>query len=116
MSKKSTYFLGILLVIVIGCLFQWYLCCLPGETTTNEETTQEAVTATSQATKIPFSVQEDNGELSYDVAENFNFQASNYTIENEIPHGVDNGIMMIQEYLNSLENKELDITGYYTAE
>ena len=108
MSKKSTYFLVILLVIVIGCLLQWYLSCLSGDTTTNEETTQEAVTATSQTTKIPFSVQDDNGELSYEVAENFNFQASNYTIENEIPHGVDNGIKEVIEAYKAGKLKEED--------
>lgn len=117
MSKKTTYLLWILLVVVIGTILHWYLCCSVCYTDKNCITTtnNEAVTPeTKNPTLLPFSIKDDNGSLSFSVNESFNFKKSTFSIHDSVSTSVNNGIAMIKEYLDTNGNKQINITGYYT--
>ncbi|RBW59302.1 flagellar motor protein MotB [Tenacibaculum sp. E3R01] len=122
MSKKSIYLLGILLTIIIGSILYWYMCCTvcyaescDSSKQKNQKTSNEEVSKpkTKHPTSLPFSIKDTRGNLAYEINENFNFNTSGFSIRDSVSTSLNNGISMIREYLNSDENKRLNITGYY---
>jgi outer membrane protein OmpA-like peptidoglycan-associated protein len=124
MSKKSTYLLGILLTIVVGSLLYWYLCCSVccekqscDVNKTSKEGSQDNVAKpkVKKPTFIPFSVNDANGDFKFSIDESFNFNESNFVINNTVSEKLNKGILNIKEYLDANGDKRFNITGYYTS-
>lgn len=124
MSKKSTYLLGILLTIVVGSFLYWYLCCSVccekqscDVNKISKEVSQDNVAKpkVKKPTFIPFSINDANGDFKFSIDESFNFNESNFVINNTVSENLNNGILNIKEYLDANGNKRFNITGYYTS-
>ena len=126
MSKKALYLLGILLTILIGTYFYWKYCC-GGDASGSSDTHKEKVVDTTdgekpdgtttpkEATVHPFKMMDANGDFSFSSNDNFNFNASEYTIIRPVSESVNGGIDELQIYLTGNEGKSVDITGLYTS-
>lgn len=124
MNKKSIYLLGILLVIIIGTLAQWFLCCtvcysenrgLSKEDDASATINNVAAPENKTPTSLPFSIQDANGSLSFSSDENFNFEQSKFSFHDSIGNSINQGIAMLKDYLDANPNKRIDITGYHTG-
>ncbi|CAL2102275.1 Outer membrane protein A precursor [Tenacibaculum sp. 190130A14a] len=124
MSKKSTYLLGILLTILIGSLLYWFFCCsicCEKQTCSSDTNSQEVVTDdlgksnTKEPTFIPFQIKDANGDFTFSLNENFNFDKSNFRIKDSISEALKKGVLKIKEYLDINGNKRFNITGYFTS-
>ncbi len=117
MSKRLMYLLGILLTILLGTYFSWKLCCSPHEvsdTPVSNKTEEEVTTVYTPPTLYPFSIKDDNGDLSLKTNDNFNFEKSNLNFLTPISSNLDIEIDKLKDYLSSKQNKSVSITGYYT--
>ncbi len=120
MSKKTLYALSILLVIAIGSILYWYLCCCVEESgviTKEEKTTVDSpkVLASDPLFAFPFSIKDTLGEISYTTPENFVFKESGFRVYDSVPNAVVKGIGVVKQFLDTSENKILDIIGYYKS-
>lgn len=124
MSKKSTYLLGILLIIIIGSLLNWYFCCsVCYKKQTNGTDKQDNKIITNNTVKPkeksptfnPFSVKDLNGNLSFSTNDNFNFKESNFVFVDSISTNINNGILDVKQYLAENDQKRFNITGFYTS-
>ncbi len=121
MSKKTGYLLGMLLTIIICMILAYIFCCNTGAFgigSSTEDTTvdnADAVVATPTATSMPFSLKGPDGNFAFDSNDNFNFNASNFSILTPLSSEVDTGIEKLKAYFDTdgNENKKIDITGYY---
>jgi len=126
MSKKASYLLGILLTILIGTYFYWKYCC--DSTCCNDDTEKvtsidddaklNAQDATNQGNVLgnKFSLVDANGDFSFESADNFNFNASNYALITPVSTALDGGIDQLSAYLKRNPNKNVTITGLYTSQ
>ncbi len=118
MSKRLMYLIGILLTILLGTYFSWILCCPlceeKNKPISNETESVTTKVAHKDPTLYPFSIKDDNGDLSLKANDNFNFEKSNLNFLNPISSNLDLEIDKLKEYLGSKDNKSLSITGYYT--
>ena len=123
MSKKTGYFLGILLTIILGTILYWYLCCKPCleadkvaiDNTTN---TEDVSVKTDQktATINAFTVKDVNGDLDFQINDNLNFKTSSPLIIDSIASTVDEGASKLIAYYNSNPDKLLNIYGHYRSD
>ena len=120
MSKKTSYLLGILLTIILGTILYYYLCCKSHEEDTNTTTDIETVVPEAPEIKAPtkstFSIIDSKSGMSFKTNGNFNFNASQFSILNPIPEGLNSEVKKLTNYLNNNSNKSIDITGFYTSE
>jgi OOP family OmpA-OmpF porin len=116
MSKKTRYLLGILLTIVIGMIFMWFMCCqtdtknIPEDIQNNREDVIPAVVTDKGFT---FKDSDPDGSFAYTSNDNFNFNVSDYSILTPASQGVNKGIHQLQAYLKDHPKKSIDITGRY---
>ena len=123
MSKKTGYFLGILLTIILGTIMYWFFCCKPcleakndasGIVTETEDTSVKADLKT--ATMNAFVIQDANGGLDFKINDNLNFNTSSTSILEPISAQVDAQSMEVVNYFNDNPSKTLDITGHYRSD
>lgn len=117
MSKRSSYFLGILLTIILGTILYYYSCCNSAEeevTTSKIKNPPKKAPIVKEATKNPFSIIDTKSGAAYKSGGNFNFRASNFNIITPIFDGLPNQVQRLSSYLSNNPNKALNITGYYT--
>ncbi|CAL2081969.1 OmpA family protein [Tenacibaculum sp. 190524A02b] len=122
MSKKSLYLLGLIaLTIIIGTIFYWFFCCkvccgkITG-TNKNEVINTEVAKPKQEPTLIPFSIKDANGDLSYEINDNFNFNTSDFKILTPISSSIEKGTSIIKEYLDTNGNKRFNIVGFYRSD
>lgn len=120
MSKKATYLLGILLTIIVGTLLYCKLCCNCCDKAVIAEDNQEEVTPndsdrTKIATTLPFMVKDANGDFSFSINDNFNFNTSEFSIVKPLSENLNSGIDKLGNYLSNNSFKNINITGLYTS-
>ncbi|MDT0558192.1 OmpA family protein [Ichthyenterobacterium sp. W332] len=123
MSKKTTYLLGILLTIILGTFLYWKFCCgcCKEDSCDRKDKIEETVVdnnfvETKKTTVNPFAFKDDNGDFSLNIDDNFNFNASQFSLLDSISGNVNDGIIQLKDYLDTNNLKRLNITGYYTSE
>ncbi len=125
MSRKTAYLLGILLTILIGTYFYWNFCC-GGDVSSGANHNKEELVDTGtrgedanaskvSATSNPFSLNDSEGDFSFNSNDNFNFGTSGFNILQPISETINSGIDKLQIYLGGNENKSIDITGLYVS-
>jgi len=119
MSKKTSYFLGILLTIILGTILYYYLCCKSCNKDDNKTTEIETIVPEAPKIKDPtkseFSIIDSKSGMSFKTGDNFNFKASGFSILNPIPEDLNSEVRKLTNYLNNNTNKVIDVTGYYTG-
>ena len=115
MTKDLPYVVGILLTIAVGTFF-YFSCCSDCRLAVvdQEEAQEKKVPALEpEASSYPFSFS--NGDYSYTVNDNFNFELSSTEILSPLSGKVTNGVASLKTYLTQNPGKAINITGLYTA-
>lgn len=119
MSKKTSYFLGILLTIILGTILYYYLCCKSCYEDSNKTTEIETIVPEAPKIKDPtkhkFSIIDSKSGMSFKSIGNFNFKASSFSILNPVPEDLNSEVRKLTNYLNNNTNKAIDVTGLYTS-
>ncbi|KAA5827563.1 OmpA family protein [Algibacter amylolyticus] len=121
MSKKSSYLLGIILTIILGTILYYFLCCsvcCGKESCKNkvDETKSVITPEIKDATKNAFVLKDANGDFNLNLRENFNFKSSNFSILQPVSTNIENGVVMLKDYLLTNPLKTVDITGFYKSD
>ncbi len=122
MSKKTSYLLGILLTIILGTFLYWKFCCNccdRGTSCCEKEATENTIVEdvdVKEATFNPFVLRDADGDFSLKIDENFNFNASRFSILDSVSGNVNDGIAKLKDYLDANPLKRFNITGYYTSD
>lgn len=111
MTRKTTYLLGILAVVIIGTFLYWNLCS-ECRVASNQEKVASIKSIITSPT-YPFLVSD--GDYSYEANENFNFNVSNPSFLMPISSGLKDGIASLKDYLSSNEQRTIDLTGFYSS-
>ena len=102
MSKKTTYFVGILATLILGFLLHWYICC-------DEHCAENPVEKTKQTNAnavTPFKFEDGNTAIRSN--DNFNFHPSGHTIMQPISEDL---LSCVKEMIRHLEkNKKKRLT------
>jgi outer membrane protein OmpA-like peptidoglycan-associated protein len=108
MSKKTTYFIGILATLIIGFLLHFYFCCDKHcvEKKRVEKTKQTYVNAVT-----PFKFED--GHIAIRSNDNFNFYFSGHAIMQPISEDLLSCINEMIRHLEKNKNKTLNISGLY---
>ena len=108
MSKKTTYFIGILATLILGFLLHWYFCCDEHCTEKNraEKTKQTNANATT-----PFKFED--GDTAIRSNDNFNFHPSDHAIMEPISEDLLSCVNEMIRHLEKNKSKTLNITGLY---
>ena len=119
MSKKTSYFVGILLTIIIGTALYWWLCCKCCNSESckykkGEERTIVDKPEAKEVTLNPFSVKD--GDYTMNIDENFNFDDSSFKILEPISENLKNAVLNLKTYFDDNDLRRLSITGLYTSD
>jgi len=113
MSKKSGYFLGILLTITIGSVLYWFFCCQ--YCTDSIENKPNDVYVTPEVTIKPITLKDSDGNFSMKIEDNFSFKFSDYHFIEPISPELNQGLDQIATYFIENPEKSLDIKGFYKS-
>lgn len=130
MSKKAGYLLVIFLTILIGTYFYWKHCCNTDccddddtltEKILSTDDTSDTLNAQGSSTNAnafanKFSLIDTNGDFSFESADNFNFNPSDYALITPVSAPLNDGIDKLSAYLENNPNKNVTITGLYTSQ
>lgn len=129
MSKKARYLLGIILTIIIGTYFFWkhgceFECCNgtagadSEKVRATDDTNLNAQESSNNGNALgnKFSLIDANGDFSFENADNFNFNTSDYALITPISAALNGGIDQLSAYLEGNPNKNVTITGLYTSQ
>jgi len=108
MSKQTTYLLGILATILLGCYFYSKFCCTCCKNSI--ETTVPVAVKTDESTRNTFHLIGDN--FDYSCEKNFNFQSESFNYLKPVDSCIDIGISQLKSYFSKNPNGKLSITGY----
>lgn len=119
MGKKNSYFLGILLTIIIGTVIYYLTCCKTCSVSNRE--TQKIVDTPKYKKPVkeentiinPFTLSDTNGTLNITINDNFKFSPSNYSFIKPLSNKLNSGIDTLSNYLKANPNKTINITGLY---
>ena len=117
MSKKTSYFVGILFTIIIGTLLYWWFCCkcCSAESCEHKKGTENIIVDNPKAKEVtlnPFSVKD--GDYTINIDENFNFDDSSFKILEPISENLKNSVLNLKTYFEDNNLRRLSITGLYT--
>ena len=108
MSKSTGYIAGITVVIGVGAILQYFLCCGPHFKDANP-----VVVADHGAyTGMPFAIEDLTGEFKVRTDHNFDFLVSSYAYLTPIDQTLEEGIDQLKIYLQGKNNISLAIKGY----
>ncbi|MES2812727.1 MAG: OmpA family protein [Bacteroidota bacterium] len=108
MSKPTTYLLGILATVLLGCYFYAKFCCNCCENPTEKTTPVE----NSSETSISNTFHLTGGDFDYTCESNFNFLSDSFNYVKPIDNCIDIGISELKSYFSKNPNGKLIITGY----
>jgi len=108
MSKQTTYILGILATIVLGCFLYSKFCCECCENPTKNNV--PSVTRSTAAVGNSFHLAGPN--FDYDTEKNFNFSNDTFNYIKPLDSTIDIGIDKLKAYFGKNPNGKLLITGY----
>ena len=107
MSKKTTYFIGILATLILGFLLHWYFCC--DEYCAENPIEKTKQTNANAATPFKF----EDGNTAIRSIDNFNFYFSGHAIMQPISEDLLSCVNEMIRHLEKNKNKTLNITGLY---
>lgn len=118
MSKKTIYFLGIILTIILGTYLYWLFCCSVccGKASCNynkEPSKSIAEPTVKKTTKNAFVITDATSDFNVKANTNFNFKTSSFSIINPVTADVTEGVSKLKDYLLANPLKTVDITGFY---
>lgn len=117
MSKKTLYLFGILFTIILGSILYYLLCaknCTLGDNKSID--TESAITEPiDNSTKTPFILKDNSGSLDLNINQSLNFKSSYFDILEPVSNRVNDGIIVIKNYMQEDSLKTLHITGLYTS-
>ncbi len=115
MIKKILLIFGIIITIGVGTVL--YCCYTDICDCFFEPFINSKSKTTLNTTKLPFSISDPNGTFNVNVADNFNFEASEFEISDSISKDLNNAALKLKTFLESDASKSIDIYGHYkTAE
>lgn len=119
MSKKTTYLLGILLTILIGTIFYWFLCCKPCLEAKNAAIKAEKMEVETpkvkEVSKNAFSIIDSKSGLKFNANDNFNFKGSGFSILEPVSENLNTQIQKLTTYIKGNPGKIVNVTGHYTS-
>src|SRR5690606_14805296 len=80
---KTAYVVGIVITLVLGCLFSWKCC---------EEAMPTAQDTSQTVVGTPFLIRDLTGDFSYQSEENIEFEVSDYIIKRPVTSAIAKGI------------------------
>lgn len=114
MNKTTTNLLLMLITIIAGTYFYINYCSECG-TKAIDEPPKEAVAPKEEvATSYPFAIKD--GDFSYQINDNYNFNKSSATILMPLATGIGSGIGELRNYMLENSGKVIDVVGYYTSD
>lgn len=121
MSKKTSYFLGILLTIILGTILYYFLCCSVccGKESCEhkqDETKSVVTPEIKDATKNAFMIKDADGDFNLEINDNFNFKTSDFSILDPVSQNVERGVLKLKDYLLANPSKTVKITGFYKSD
>lgn len=115
MSKKTTYLLGIVFSIIIGCILYWYFCCNCCQNATNNIKTNISNNAATVSKNLnPFSIS--GADFDIGTNENFNFNTSGHAVLTPVPESLNDPIEKLKNHLSQNPSKVLKVMGYFKGE
>ncbi len=116
---KSKFWLWAIIIMIIGMILQWYLCCRTADT--GAEPQKQEVVATPTPTKpkftsYPFSFEDIDKGFAFKNTYNIDFNASSFDVLRPVQMDVKQGIVKLEEFLAANPDRAIDITGYYTEQ
>lgn len=122
MNKKSSYLLGIILTIIIGCFLQYFLCCKNCKDTCQAKKESEknidVITETpviKPTSKNSFNILDNSSGLAFKADNNFIFLRDSFNIKDSLSSNMDNQIDKLAVYFNDNSNKRLNIESLYNS-
>lgn len=120
MSKKTIYFLGIILTIILGTYLYWLLCCslcCSKESCKYNKGEGKSIVQpdVKKTTKNAFVIKDASSNFNVKTSDNFNFKTSSFSIINPVSTNVTSSILKLKDYLQENPLKTIDITGYYKS-
>lgn len=111
MSKQTTYLLGILITILLGCwLYSMYCCnCCTKENETNTIKTLETK-ETQKQYNSQFAIK--GTDFNYSCQNNFNFSQNSNDYGTPLSDSINIGIEKLKAYLKKSPNSKVTLTGY----
>ncbi len=114
MSKTTTNLLLMLITILAGTYF-YISYCSECATTVIEEPPRESVTIEQpESTSYPFAIRD--GDFSYEVNDNYNFNVSSSSFLLPTSEGITTGINQLQMYFSENDRKIINVTGFYKSD
>ena len=108
MSKKTTYFIGILTTLILGFLLHWYFCC---DEHCTEKNRVEKTKQTNANVATPFKFEDGNTAIRSN--DNFNFHPSDHAIIKPISEDLLSCVNEMIRHLEKNKSKTLNILGLY---
>jgi outer membrane protein OmpA-like peptidoglycan-associated protein len=114
MSKTTTNLLLMLITIIAGTYFYINYCSECGATAVEEPPMETAVPKEVAPTSYPFAFSD--GNFSYEINDNYNFNVSSPTILMPLASGIGTGISQLQNYFSGNPDKVINVIGFYTSD
>ncbi|WP_224484195.1 OmpA family protein [Robertkochia aurantiaca] len=108
MRQRSTYLVGIVLTLIVGTFFNWWLCC--GNPNAAAAATMEKE---NTALRNPLVFSDPEASFDYRTNQNFNFLVSDYLIMRPLSDSIAMGVDQVAAYLEANPGKVISITGYF---
>ncbi len=114
--KNLSYLIGILITIAIGTYLYFTLCSSCHLAMAEKVPVQEDVApiAAPEPSSFPFAISD--GNYTFNVNDNFNFNLSSNTVLMPLSADVKNGVDSLKGYLTANSDKVIDITGLYGSD
>ena len=111
MSKKTTYIVFIILVIIIGSFLNWKYCC-----SATEDTTEKViVTPVQKNTQNGLTIVDQDGSFNFESVDHLNFAKSSSKIIQPVSENINNGVSKLKVYLEGHPEKTILLTGLYNS-
>ncbi|GMN06710.1 hypothetical protein MTsPCn5_20990 [Croceitalea sp. MTPC5] len=115
MTKNFPYVLGMLITIALGMFLYFTLCsdCQVPIAEVQPLKEETVPIPEPQATSFPFTL--NDGDFTYGVNDNFNFNLSSNTVLLPLSENVKNGVLRLKDYLSANTDKAINMTGLYQS-
>ncbi|ASV30364.1 OmpA family protein [Maribacter cobaltidurans] len=113
MNKTTTNLLLMLITIIAGTYFFINYCSECGSSALEEPSQEPMVGEEIKSTSYPFAFSD--GDFSYEVKDNYNFNVSSSSILMPLATGIGTGISQLKAYFLENGNKVINVIGYYAS-
>ncbi len=114
MNKTTTNLLLMLITIIAGTYFYLNYCSECKSSIVEEPSQKPMVVEEVESTTYPFAFSD--GDFSYEVIDNYNFNVSSSSILMPLATGIGTGISQLKAYFSENGNKVINVIGYYKSD